>query len=284
VLVEVSGFTARSQRDKEIRLSQVSPGYLQTFGIALKQGRGFTAADNETAPRVALLNEAAARFYCGDRSSLGAQIRFSNNPPGQPAPVYEIVGVGGDMRTQNLREPDTRTFYLPAPQARERLGVLTLALRAEGGLGALTKSVSNELRAIGPDILLTDCFGRRRRRQRRRDCWVITSVRYRRADGLKLDAEAIRGLSGTPATLVSVNRKPPLFRALLMTAEDSDQSARHTFLVNAQNCAPPTDFFPCYCLAIRPVASSLYLPHRKSDNQTQPWEQTGNESGGKNNE
>ena len=138
VLVEVSGFTARSQRDKEIRLSQVSPGYLQTFGIALKQGRGFTAADNETAPRVALLNEAAARFYCGDRSSLGAQIRFSNNPPGQPAPVYEIVGVGGDMRTQNLREPDTRTFYLPAPQARERLGVLTLALRAEGGLGALT--------------------------------------------------------------------------------------------------------------------------------------------------
>ncbi|MGH9852426.1 MAG: ADOP family duplicated permease, partial [Blastocatellia bacterium] len=75
VLVEVSGFTARSQRDKEIRLNQVSPGYLQTFGIPLKQGRGFTAADNETAPRVALLNEAAARFYFGDRSPLGAQIR-----------------------------------------------------------------------------------------------------------------------------------------------------------------------------------------------------------------
>jgi predicted permease len=156
VLVEVSGFTAHSQQDKEIRMNQVSPGYLQTFGIALKQGRSFTAADNETAPRVALLNEAAARFYFGDRSPLGAQIRFSNNPPGQPPPVYEIVGVVGDVRTQNLREPDTRTFYLPAPQARDRLGALTLALRAEGGLGALTKSVSDELRAIGPDILLTN--------------------------------------------------------------------------------------------------------------------------------
>ncbi|MGH9851678.1 MAG: FtsX-like permease family protein, partial [Blastocatellia bacterium] len=129
---------------------------LQTFGIALKQGRGFTAADNETAPRVALLNEAAARFYFGDRSPLGAQIRFSNNPPGQPPPVYEIVGVVGDVRTQNLREPDTQTFYLPLTQARDRLGALTLALRAEGGLGALTKSVSDELRAIGPDILLTN--------------------------------------------------------------------------------------------------------------------------------
>jgi len=156
VLVEVSGFTARSQRDKEIRMNQVSPGYLQTFGIALKQGRGFTAADNENAPRVALLNEAAARFYFGDRSPLGAQIRFSNNPPGQPPPVYEIVGVVGDVRTQNLREPDTRTFYLPAPQARDRLGALTLALRAEGGLGALTHAVGSELRAIGPDILLTN--------------------------------------------------------------------------------------------------------------------------------
>src|SRR5262249_47746671 len=53
VLVDVSGFPAQSNRDKEIRLNQVSPGYFQTFGIALREGRGFTDSDNESAPKVA---------------------------------------------------------------------------------------------------------------------------------------------------------------------------------------------------------------------------------------
>jgi predicted permease len=156
VLVEVSGFTPRAVQDKMIRMHQVSPGYFQTFGIALKQGRSFAEADSENAPKVALLNEAAARFYFGDRSPLGARVQFSNAPPGESPPAYDIVGVVKDVRAQNLREPDTRLFYLPTMQVRERLQGLTLAVRAEGGLGELTRAVGNELRAIDPDILLTN--------------------------------------------------------------------------------------------------------------------------------
>jgi predicted permease len=156
ILVEVSGFTPRTVQDKEIRMNQVSPGYFQTFGITLKQGRGFTEADSENAPKVALLNEAAARFYFGDRSPLGAQVRSSNHPPGEPPPSYEIVGVVQDARAQTLREPDTRLMYLPAAQARNRLSELMLAVRAEGGLNELTRAVKGELRAVGPDLLLTN--------------------------------------------------------------------------------------------------------------------------------
>jgi len=156
VRVEVSGFTARTERDKEIRMNQVSPGYFQTFGIALKQGRSFTDADHASAPKVALLNEAAARFYFGDRSPLGAQMTSSNHPPNEPPLVYEIVGVVGDVRMQDLREPDTRMFYLPVTQPSDQLSGLTLALRAEGGLGELTGAVTRALRALSPDILLTN--------------------------------------------------------------------------------------------------------------------------------
>jgi len=155
ILVEVSGFTPRTVRDREIRMNQVLPGYFQTFGIALKQGRGFTEADSENAPKVALLNEAAARFYFGDRSPLGAQAQSNNHPPGEPPPSYEIVGVVKDARAQNLREPDTRLLYLPVAQARNRLYELMLAVRAEGRLNELTRAVGSELRAAGPDILVT---------------------------------------------------------------------------------------------------------------------------------
>ena len=157
VNVEVTGYTPRAERDRGIRLNQVSPGYLETFGIALAQGRGFTAADHENAPRVALFNEAAARFYFGDRSPLGAQVRFGFDPRRESPPApYEIVGVVKDTRTQSLREPDTRLLYLPLTQPRDRLGRLTLALRADDQPAELANSVSRELRAAGPDILLTN--------------------------------------------------------------------------------------------------------------------------------
>jgi putative ABC transport system permease protein len=154
VLIGVSGFTPRTDNEKGIRLNQVSPDYFQTFGIALRQGRGFTNADNESAPRVALFNEAAARFYFGDRSPIGEQITF----PGRPIATvpYQIVGVVRDSHYENLREPDTRLVYLPLAQKLDRLGRLTLAVRAEGRPADLTNAISKEMRAIDSDILLTN--------------------------------------------------------------------------------------------------------------------------------
>jgi predicted permease len=154
VRVEISGFTAGSDRDRGIRLNQVSPGYFQTFGVSMAQGRSFSDADHETAPKVALLNEEAVRFYFGDRNPLGAHVRFGQRE-GLSAP-YEIVGVVKDGRNRNLREADTRTIYLPITQARDRLERLTLAVRAEGKPAELTGAIRNELRAIGPEIMLTN--------------------------------------------------------------------------------------------------------------------------------
>jgi predicted permease len=157
VAIEVLGDSPRSERDRGIRMNQVSPGYFQTFGIAVLQGRAFVDRDNETAPRVALFNEAAARFYFGDRNPLGAQFRFTFDPRNEKAPApYEIVGVVKDSRNQTLREPDTRTIYLPVAQKRDRLGRLTLAVRAEGNPADLTHAVSSAVRALGPDIFLAN--------------------------------------------------------------------------------------------------------------------------------
>src|SRR6266540_3273341 len=145
VSVTVPGFTLSTERDKEIGLNQVSPGYFQTFGIAVAHGRSFTDNDHESAPKVALLNETAARFYFGDRSPLGAQISF-NDRPNVARVLYQVVGVVKDARYRNLREP----------QSLDRLGWLRLAVRAEGRPADLANAVSNELRAAGPDILPSD--------------------------------------------------------------------------------------------------------------------------------
>jgi predicted permease len=153
VRVDVAGFTPSFERDKDIRLNQVSPGFFQTFGIGLLQGRAFTEGDNETAPKVALLNETAARFYFGDRSPIGGQLSFKR---GATVAQYQVVGVVRDSRYQSLREPDTRLVYLPMLQSLDQMGRLVLAVYGDGRTADLINATRNELLAAGPDILLTN--------------------------------------------------------------------------------------------------------------------------------
>lgn len=154
VRVEVAGFTPRAELDKDIRLNQVSPGFFKTFGIAKLQGRTFEESDNESGPKVAVLNETAARFYFGGRSPLGGLLTFKLGK--RPAVQYAVVGVVSDSRYNNLREPDSRLVYLPRLQALDQLGRLTLAVSAGRGAADLVSVVPNELRASGSDILITD--------------------------------------------------------------------------------------------------------------------------------
>jgi predicted permease len=136
-------------------MNQVSPGFFQTFGIALLEGRAFAESDNETAPKVALLNETAARFYFSDRSPIGEHLCFKRGPKAEPM-QYQVVGVVRDSRYSSLREPDTRLVYLPMLQSLDQLGRLTLAARGDGQPAALINGVRSQLRAAGKDILVTN--------------------------------------------------------------------------------------------------------------------------------
>jgi predicted permease len=153
-IVDVTGFIPNAPQDQEIRLNQVSSGFFRTFGIGLLQGRTFNERDNETANKVALLNETAARFYFGDRSPIGAHLSFKRNSKAPPA-EYEVIGVVSDSRYNNLREPDRRSVYLPMRQSLDQLGRLTLAVRGDGRSADFTDAVRNALRAAGNDILIT---------------------------------------------------------------------------------------------------------------------------------
>jgi predicted permease len=153
VMIEIPGFAARAARDRAITLNHVSQEYFTTMGIAVRQGRSFTQRDNESAPKVALLNETAARFYFGDKSPIGAVIRFSRPYKAQP---YEIVGVVRDSKHNNLREETPRLLYLPLLQPIDRLGNLTLAIRTGTRPSDLVDVIRNEIRTVGRDVLVAD--------------------------------------------------------------------------------------------------------------------------------
>src|SRR5678816_4722804 len=55
----------------------IGPGYFRTFGIPIVRGRGFTDADDGSAPLVMIVNESFARRYWPGEDALGKQLRMS---------------------------------------------------------------------------------------------------------------------------------------------------------------------------------------------------------------
>src|SRR5215469_15849757 len=86
------------------KFTWVSTQYFETMQIPALSGRDFTDRDTESSPRVALVNQTFVRDYCGEGNPIGRTIRTIAEP-NYPAATYEIVGVVGDTKYADLREP-----------------------------------------------------------------------------------------------------------------------------------------------------------------------------------
>ncbi len=142
-----------------VPLNWVGPRYFETFGTPLLAGREFTFAD-KGGPPVAIVNQAMARYYFGDRSPIGGRFQFvgpSNSgitgaPPDQ---MYEIVGVVGDAKYLDLREIPPRTIYLNAFQ-EPRMLANRFALRTTGRPRAVAGEVQRIVREDLKTVTVSD--------------------------------------------------------------------------------------------------------------------------------
>jgi putative ABC transport system permease protein len=94
-----------------INLQQISPDYAKALGVPLLAGRSFSGHDDAQSPRVAMINQAAAKRFFGDQNPVGKRVRIGN----LPAPA-EIVGMLGDTHNSSLALPATPEVFLPFPQ------------------------------------------------------------------------------------------------------------------------------------------------------------------------
>ena len=95
---------------------RVSAGYLQQLGVKLVRGRHFSAADNETAENVAVVNEAfVRRFFEPEEDPIDQH--FGLNLP-ENVNAFRIVGVVGDARFAAFEtdRPVRPTFFVPLAQ------------------------------------------------------------------------------------------------------------------------------------------------------------------------
>jgi predicted permease len=131
--------------------SRITPDYLSAVGIRVLRGRGVTAGDSATGPKVALVNEALARAYFTDADPLGMTFSFMSAPDD---PVT-IVGLVQDTRHRNLREPAPRMAYVPLAQAEEPPGLLTAVVRTARDPRSHEAAVRDAVRRVSPDLVVS---------------------------------------------------------------------------------------------------------------------------------
>jgi predicted permease len=126
----------------------VSPGFFETLGMTIVDGRGPNDRDIEGAPVVAIVNEAAMREYFNGRSPVGQ--RFGDSFEDRSR--FEIVGVVRDAKYNSLREPAPPTMYLPLRQTKTQAA--TLEIRTAGPPNAIVGQVRELVRRADPNLPL----------------------------------------------------------------------------------------------------------------------------------
>lgn len=96
-------------------LNQVSPGYFEALGIALREGRPIDERDVAGATRVVVVSEQFAAEAWPGESALGRTVRLGRALDTDSI-RFEVVGVAADVKNQMVNEATRPLVYLPLAQ------------------------------------------------------------------------------------------------------------------------------------------------------------------------
>jgi predicted permease len=145
----VEGHQEKAEDRRYIFINWVAPRYFETVGTPFLAGRDFDFQD-EGRRRVAIINQAMARYFFSGASPIGKHVTLDRDWKGfgEDRP-YEIIGVVGDAKYAEIREATPRTIYFNTFQ--EGQPASQFALRTSINPGAVASGV----RRVVSEVLKT---------------------------------------------------------------------------------------------------------------------------------
>ncbi len=136
----------------QARTSAVAPGFFETFGVQVLEGRNFTEQDRVGSEPVAIVNQSFARRYFEGRAAIGQRfaVRASRDSLGA---WMTVVGVVPDLRMEGFDtdDRDPEGFYVPMAQRDPRF--VSIAVQGSGPDPlALTREVRQAVQALNPNL------------------------------------------------------------------------------------------------------------------------------------
>jgi predicted permease len=156
-------FGERRVTDRIVYRMRVSPGFIDTLGMKLIDGRDYQESDVRPAGekpgplRMAIVNETFARRYFGTRSPVGALVGPGNRPDVETN--IPIVGVVREISRVNMRDRDVDQIFYNFWDNQSQSGVFYVRVRhpesAAAAIRALVADMDPRL-TIGDMTTLDD--------------------------------------------------------------------------------------------------------------------------------
>jgi predicted permease len=107
----VEGHQAKDGEDMQAFMNAVSPGYFETMGVRLLEGRDFRPLDAKEDAKVVIVNRKFAQHFFKDKSAVGRHIGRGLGPEAKLD--IEIIGVVEDTLYEGPREGVRRQVFWP---------------------------------------------------------------------------------------------------------------------------------------------------------------------------
>ena len=130
----------------------VEPGYFATLRMPLVVGRDFLDTDRDSAQRVAIVSEAAAKRFWPDQDPIGQQmLMYASGPNAATTPPVPavVVGVVRDVNFEAAGTSGRLDLYVPLPQ--QYVSEVTLMARHSGDASNVS-ALRTMIRALNPNL------------------------------------------------------------------------------------------------------------------------------------
>ncbi len=132
----------------------VTPGYAETLGLKLVEGRFYEEADMAPNRRLFVVDQSFARKFFPNGSAIGGRFAFGGRPA-KPEEWPVIIGVVKDVPHNGVEEKSGNPFIYQVMQGG-RPGGLTLFLRTNRPTGDAVTALREKVRTIDPASPLFD--------------------------------------------------------------------------------------------------------------------------------
>ncbi len=133
------GYVPRPHESLELRRADVTTGYFETLGIPILEGRDFTMDDSETAPRVVVVDQTAAKRYWPGEDPLGKKLEIWGHP-------FTVVGMVRNSKhnfMSELPEPMIYMSYFQEPDTE-----LTVQVKTRGNPEDAAQAVEQAIHQV----------------------------------------------------------------------------------------------------------------------------------------
>jgi predicted permease len=147
----VEGARRDKDEDPRARFRSISPGYFETLGVPIVEGRDFRDSDRNGAERVVIISRSVAQRLFPGREAVDRHMQWTDGVMkfiGISTEPRRIIGVVPDVDDENIIPQPAMTIYQPSTQEgwNSRLFV-----RAQNDPYALVPAVTRTIREIAGD-------------------------------------------------------------------------------------------------------------------------------------